>query len=157
MESDDGNLTPRVLSRLWTLAKAKKTPEEEGLAAFQKFMVMHKDMHEIWERLEKDPATSLDVEGENLLVHIAMDAATMRGLETNQPMGIANLYASLVKKGFEQGEAFHVLSQAMQHEFLSAASEGQEMEIPKFLDRATKYYTQAVEQKAKGGPGQPER
>jgi hypothetical protein len=152
VESDDGNLTPQVLSRLWTMAKAKKTPGEPGLASFQKFMVMHEDMHEVWERLEKDPATSLDVDGENLLVHIAMDAATMRGLETNQPMGIANLYASLVKKGFDQSEAFHVLSQAMQHEFLSAASQGQEMEIPKFLDRATKYYQQAVEGKAKGGP-----
>ena len=134
------------------MAKSKKTPDEEGLASFQKFMVMHEDMHEVWERLEKDPATSLDVEGENLLVHIAIDAATMRGLETNQPMGIANLFASLVKKGFDQSEAFHVLSQAMQHEFLAAASQGHEMEIPKFLDRATKYYQRALEEKAKGGP-----
>jgi len=151
VESDPGNLTPGVLSRLWRMAKAREIPEEEGLASFQKFMVLHEDMHEVWERLETDPETSLDVDGENLLVHIAIDAATMRGLEANQPLGIANLYSSLVQKGFDPTDAFHVLSQAMQHEFLAAAHEGQEMDIPKFLERATRYYHQAVEEKARGG------
>ena len=152
METDDRNLSPQLLRKLWAMAKAKQVPEEEALAAFQKFMVLHEDMHETWERLEKDSETSLDVGGENLLVHIAMDAATMRSLETDQPPGVANLMGFLAQKGFDQGHAFHVISQAMQHEFLTAASRGQEMDPAKYVERAKDYCRQAVEQREKG-PG----
>ena len=114
-------------------------------------MILHEDMHPHWEKLEKDPGEPLLVDGENLLVHIAMDASTMRALETNEPEGLSPLYALLIQNGLEQGVAFHVLSQAMQHEFLSAATQGQEMELPKFLARATEYAKQAIEQKGGGG------
>lgn len=151
MDQEENNLTPLVLAGLWTQAKAQKTPDDAGLAAFQKFMILHDDMHEYWEALEKDPEAPLVVEGESLLVHIAMDASTMRALESNEPTGISALYADLIQNGLDQGVAFHVLSQAMQHEFLSAASQGQEMELPKFLDRAMAYCAQAIEQKGNGG------
>lgn len=147
MSADSKNLTPQVLAELWTMAKARQSPDDEALAAFQRFMVIHEDLHEYWEGLEKDPATPLVVEGENLLVHLAMDVSTMRGLEANEPEGLAPLYASLIQGGLDQGAAFHVLSQAMQHEFLTAASQGQEMELPKFLERATAYAKEALEGK----------
>lgn len=147
MDEPENNLTPQVLAGLWTQAKAKQTPDDAGLAAFQKFMILHEDMHEQWEKLEKNPEEPLLVDGENLLVHIAMDASTMRALETNEPSGISPLYARLIESGLDQGVAFHVLSQAMQHEFLAAATIGQEMELPKFLARATEYTQQAIDQK----------
>jgi hypothetical protein len=150
MDEAENNLTSKVLAGLWTQAKAKQTPDDAGLAAFQKFMILHEEMHVHWEKLEKDPEEPLLVDGENLLVHIAMDASTMRALETNEPSGISPLYARLIQNGLEQGMAFHVLSQAMQHEFLASATEGHEMELPKFLARAAEYTKQAIERKAGG-------
>ncbi len=38
----------------------------------------------------------------------------------------------------------------MQHEFLTAASPGREMELPKFLAQATAYAQQVIEQKDGG-------
>ena len=151
MDEPENTLTPKVLAGLWTQAKAKQTPEDSGLAAFQKFMILHEDMHPHWEKLEKNPGEPLLVDGENLLVHIAMDASTMRALETNEPAGLSPLYALLIQNGLDQGVAFHVLSQAMQHEFLTAATAGREMELLKFLARATEYAKQAIEQKGGGG------
>lgn len=139
METEGQNLTPQTLVRLWTMAKAQETPDDEALAAFQKFMVMHEDMHEYWEQLAADPSTSLEVDGENLMLHIAMDAATMRALELNQPPGLKDLLQAMLTKGFDQGRAFHVLSQAMQHEFLESAEKGQEMNVQGWLRRATDY------------------
>ena len=147
---EDKNLTPRVLAELWTQAKARRTPDDAGLVAFQKFMVLHEEMHGHWEKLEKDPDTPLMVARENLLLHIAMDVSTMRALEGDEPSGISGLYATLLGNGLDQGAAFHVLSQAMQHEFLTAATGGREMELPKFLARATSYAQQAIERKGGG-------
>jgi hypothetical protein len=48
-------------------------------------MILHEDMHEIWDRLVDDPRTSLEIDGENLLLHIAMDAATEKALESKRP------------------------------------------------------------------------
>jgi hypothetical protein len=144
MESGDENLTPQLLSKLWTMAKAQKVPDDEGLEAFQKFMVMHEDMHEYWERLEKDPSTSLDVDGENLLLHIAMDAATLRGLEENEPPGLQDLLRIMLRNGIDKGRAFHVLSRAMQHEFLEAASKEQMMDLQAYVRRAGEYVRQVM-------------
>jgi hypothetical protein len=146
MPSEGENLTPELLSRLWTMAKAQQVPDDGGLEAFQRFMVLHEDMHEYWERLEKDRSTSLDVDGENLMLHIAMDAATMRGLEENQPPGLKELLQSMLEKGIEQGRAFHVLSQAMQHEFLDAASRGQEMDLQAYFQRASDYFHEVMKE-----------
>ena len=37
-------LTPALLAELWTAAKKQEAPGDEGLAAFQKFMILHEDM-----------------------------------------------------------------------------------------------------------------
>ncbi len=139
-------LTPALLAELWRDVKAEKPAEDESLAAFQKFMLLHEDMHAIWDKLLEDPATSLEVEGENLLLHIAMDAASEKSLMKNEPMGIQSVFAALVAGGFDEGRAFHVVQQAMMHEFLTAASQSQEMSMEGFLTRARNYGKQAIEQ-----------
>jgi hypothetical protein len=144
MASDGESPTPELLARLWTMAKAQQMPDDEGLEAFQRFMVLHEDMHEYWERLEKDRTASLEVDGENLLLHIAMDAATMRGLEKDQPPGLKELLQMMLRNGIEQGRAFHVLSRAMEHEFLDAASKGQEMDLGAYFRRARDYIQEVM-------------
>ena len=143
---DEKTLSPTLLAELWTMAKRREAPPDEGLAAFQKFMILHEDMHAVWDKLLEDPATPLEVEGDNLMLHIAMDAATEKALERNEREGLPGVFALLVGGGFDQSRAFHVLSQAMEHEFLTAASQGQEMTLDAFMVRAKEYARQALEQ-----------
>jgi hypothetical protein len=139
-------LTPAILADLWKAYREGRAVEGADLAGFQKFMVLHEDFHGTWDRLAADPSTSLEVDGENVLVHIAMDTATERALEENQPPGLQALYGALVQKGLDEGQAFHVLSQAMQHEFLESASAGREMDLGGYFRRAADYCRQAMEQ-----------
>jgi hypothetical protein len=147
--SSDGEekaLTPALLADLWKSARKREAPADEELASFQKFMVLHEDMHEVWDRLVDDPTISLEVDGENLLLHIAMDAATEKALEANDPAGLPGVFALLVQGGFDQSRAFHVIAQAMEHEFLTAAAQEQEMTSAGFMSRAKEYARQALEQ-----------
>ncbi len=139
-------LTPEIMAGLWRSYRADEAPADPELAAMQKFMVLHGDMHEIWDRLLADPKTPLEIEGENLLIHIAIDSAVERALAENQPPGLQALFSALVQKGFPEGDAFHVLSQAMQHEFLTGAGAGREMDLGDFFRRAADYCRQAMEQ-----------
>jgi hypothetical protein len=143
-------LTPGVLAEIWKRTRADQRLEDPDLARMQKFMVLHEDLHELWDRLAADPSTSLEVEGENMMVHIAMDAATEGSLEAGTPEGIRGLFQALTTAGFDEGRAFHVLAQAMAHEFLIAAEKGEEMSLDLFLNRATDYTGQAIRQ----GPGE---
>lgn len=150
--SDENSVTPALFAELWKSARQRQAPDDESLAAFQKFMILHEDMHAIWDRLVEDPSTSLEVDGQNLMLHITMDAATEKALETGRPEGLREVFAGLVQGGFDQSRAFHVVSQAMEHEFLTAASQDQEMTMDGFLARAKEYARQATEQfKGPGG------
>ncbi|HVR87733.1 MAG TPA: hypothetical protein VMU54_25625, partial [Planctomycetota bacterium] len=72
---EEQQLTPALLAGLWKDLKEERPSEDEALAAFQKFMLLHEDMHGLWDRLVDDPSTPVEVNGENVLLHIAMDAA----------------------------------------------------------------------------------
>ena len=148
MTSDEEEyaLTPALLAGLWKDLKNDRASEDEALASFQKFMLLHEDMHPIWDQLVDDPATSLDRDGENLLLHIAMDVACEKSLQKNEPAGIQAVFAALVQGGFETAHAFHVVQQAMMHEFMTAASQNQEMSPEGFLGRAREYGKLAIEQ-----------
>ena len=136
-------LTRDVFVSLWQATKANETPEDDGLARMQKFMQMHDDMHAHFDRIAADPDAPLDVEGENLLLHIAMDAATEQSLEADDPSGVRLLMQNMLHAQFPVSRAFHVLSQAMTHEFVTASSEGNEMDKQRFLARAAAYAEQA--------------
>ncbi len=137
-------LTPALLAELWRASGAGTAPDEPFLAAVQKFMRLHEDLHEHWDRLAADPATPVVVGDRNLLVHVAMDASTETALAENQPAGITEAYAHLTAAGMDEGEAFHVISQAMETEYLVAASKGREMELEAFLARARDYVVAAL-------------
>jgi hypothetical protein len=141
-------LTPAVFAEIWTATRAERRVENPDLARFQKFMVLHEDLHPLWDRLLEDPATSLEIEGENMMLHVAMDAATEAALEAGQPEGLRGLFQALTQAGFDEGRAFHVLSQAMMHEFVIQAEQGKEMSLDLFLNRATDYTGQAIRQGA---------
>ena len=136
-------LTRELFISLWQAAKAGQAPADPELARMQKFMLMHDDMHSHFERFAADPASSMEVEGENLMLHIAMDAATEKSLELDQPSGARQLMQGMLDAGMEPGRAFHVMSQAMMHAFLIAADEGREMDEHEYLDRARAYAQQA--------------
>ncbi len=140
-------LTPQILADLWKAQRAQQTPTDPDLAAMQKFMILHNDMHEYWDRLLTDVDAPLEVDGENLMLHIAIDAAVERALGENQPPGLQDLFSTLVQNGFEEDDAFHVIAQAMQHEFLISAEEGKEMDLGGFLRRTTDYCRQAMERR----------
>jgi hypothetical protein len=149
-------LTPAVFAEIWTATKAERAVENPDLARFQKFMVLHEDLHGLWDQLVEDPSTSLEIEGENMMLHVAMDAATEAALESGTPAGLRGLFQALTQAGFDEGRAFHVLSQAMMHEFIVAAEKGEEMSLDLYLNRATDYTGQAMRQgSAEGAPPEP--
>ena len=154
-EGAEQSLTPALMAELWRDVKAEKVSEEEALAAFQKFMLLHEDMHPVWDKLLVDLTTSVEVDGENLILHIAMDATSEKALMKNEPMGIQAVFAALVAGGFDEGRAFHVVQQAMMHEFLTAASQNQEMSMEGFLTRAREYGREAIRQEASGSDETP--
>ncbi len=137
-------LTPAVFAEIWTATKADRAVDNPDLARFQKFMVMHEDLHALWDQLVEDPSTSLEVEGENMMLHVAMDAATEASLEAGKPEGLRGLFQALTQAGLDEGRAFHVLSQAMMHEFVIQAEQGKELSLDLFLNRATDYTGQAI-------------
>lgn len=137
-------LTRELFVSLWTMARAGQAPDDAELARMQKFMLMHDDMHPHFERFAADPSSPMEVEGENLMLHIAMDAATEKSLEFDEPAGSRDLMQGLLDAGMEPGRAFHVLSQAMMHAFLIAAGEEREMAGQEYLDRAKAYAHQAL-------------
>jgi hypothetical protein len=142
-------LNAALLAEIWRNTRAEKRLDDPDLARFQKFMILHEDMHATWDALAADPSTSLLVEGENLMLHVAMDAATETALETDQPPGLRQAFQMLTARGFDPGRAFHVLSQAMMHEFIVQAEQGKELDPKQFLTRVFDYAKQAMEQ----GPG----
>jgi hypothetical protein len=140
-------LTPAIFADIWKRTRADERVEDPDLARMQKFMLLHEDLHELWDKLVQDPSTPLVVEDENMMLHIAMDAATEGALEAGQPEGIRGLFQALTTAGFDEGQAFHVLAQAMAHEFLTAAEKGEEMRLDLYLNRATDYTGQAIRQR----------
>jgi hypothetical protein len=126
--------------------KESRVPDDPDLAGLQKFMVLHGDLHDVWERLLEDPEASLLVEGEDVAVHLAMDLSTERALEQDRPEGLRRIYSSMVATGLDAGQAFHVLSQAMMHEFVSAAEAGQTMDLAAFMRRAALYAGEAMKE-----------
>ncbi len=143
------DLTPELFAELWRSARAGQAHADPDLAAFQKFMVMHEDLHELLDRFAADPSTPLEAHGENVMMHIAMDAATERSLGSNRPPGIVDVFGLLVQGGFDQGDAFHVLAQAMQHEAAAVSESGKDFDPAAYLARATAYAQQAI--KSRGG------
>jgi len=137
-------ITRDVFVSLWMQAKAGQSPADADLARMQKFMLMHDDMHEHLDRFAANPSCPMEVDGENLMLHIAMDAATEKTLETDEPAGIRDLMQSLLSAGIEPGRAFHVLSQAMLHAFIIAAGEEREMAVEEYLQRAADYSRQVI-------------
>jgi hypothetical protein len=134
-----------TLVQLWTDAKAGRTPADPDLARAQKYMMMHDDMHEHFEAAERDPAAPLTVDGESLLVHVLMDAATEKALELDEPAGVRTLMQSLLTAGMDPGRAFHVLSQAMQHEMTVQLTAGRdELDPAAWLRRCIEYAQQAM-------------
>jgi hypothetical protein len=141
-------LTREIFVDIWNAAKAGQQNPDEGLARIQKFMMMHQDLHAHLDRIAAHPNEPVEVEGENLMLHIAMDAATEQMLEADDPVGVRQLMQNLIDQKLEPGRAFHVLSQAMTHEFLTAARAGKEMDKQRFLTRATSYAEQAAKMEA---------
>jgi hypothetical protein len=139
-------LNREIFVGLWTAARSGKTSDVADEAILQKYMLMHEDMHAHFDRIEQDPSASMEVGGENLMLHIAMDAATEKSLEQDEPSGVRMLMQQMLSSGFDPGVAFHVISQAMMHETIIAGEAGQEFEPRKFLHRAASYAEQAQNQ-----------
>jgi hypothetical protein len=136
-------LTRDLFIELWQMTKAQREATDADLARMQKFMAMHEDMHPHFELFEANPQMPLEVEGENLGLHIAMDAATEKALETDEPAGVRALMQALLDTQMDPGQAFHVISQAMQHAFLQCANAGREMDEMVFMAMARQYALQA--------------
>ncbi len=142
-------MTPQIFASLWTSAKKQETPDDPELARIQKYMVMHEDMHEAFERFVADPSQPPIRGGENLMLHIIMDSTIEKALEWDQPPGIRKMLQGMLDVAVEPTVAFHVLSSAMQHEFLAAAAKGREMDQSDFMIRANEYAQQAFADKQK--------
>ena len=142
-------MTPQTFASLWTSAKQGKTPDDPELARVQKYMLMHDDMHELFDAFERDPSTPPVRDGENLMLHIVMDSATEKALEWDQPPGIRKMLQGMLDGALDPAVAFHVLSNAMQHEYLDAAAKDREMDQSDFMIRASQYAQQAFAAKQK--------
>ena len=140
-------MTPQIFASLWTQAKRQETPDDAELARIQKYMVMHDDMHAHFERFAQDPSQPPIRDGENLMLHIIMDATIEKALEWDQPPGIRKMLQGMLDGAIDPAVAFHALSNAMQHEFLAAAAKGNEMDQSDFMIRASQYAKQAFAEK----------
>lgn len=138
------HFTPELFAQLWQLARQAQQVSDPDLARIQKFMLLHDDMHEHLDRIAADPQTPVHVDGENIMLHLLMDAATENSLEQGQPEGIREVMQGLLDTGMDPGVAFHVLSQAMQHSFVLAAEQQQDMNPADYLARARDYAAQAT-------------
>ena len=68
-------LNAAVVADLWKKAKDNRTPKEPYLQSVLRFMFLHENFHEMWEKLAADSTITLVVDGENVVLHVAMDAA----------------------------------------------------------------------------------
>jgi len=128
-----------IVADLWKHAKEKKTPKEPFLQSVLRFMILHENFHPMWEKLVADPTIPLVVDGENVVLHVAMDAAAENAITTDRPEGIRDLFESLEARGLEKGRAFHVISRAMMDEYLVAAEAGEPMDLVRYYARAKDY------------------
>jgi hypothetical protein len=132
-------LNAAVVADLWKKAKDNKTPKEPYLQSVLRFMLLHENFHEFWERLAADPTIPLVVDGENVVLHVAMDAAAENAIQTDRPEGIKELFDGLQGRGIETGRAFHVISKAMTDEYLIAGEAGEPMDLVRLYARAKDY------------------
>jgi hypothetical protein len=136
-------VTPQTFASLWTQAKRQEAPDDPELARIQKYMVMHDDMHALFDDFERDPSQPPVRDGENLMLHILMDATTEKALEWDQPPGIRKMLQEMLDGAIDPAVAFHALSRAMQDEYLDAAAKGDDMNQSDFMIRASQYAKQA--------------
>jgi hypothetical protein len=139
-------LNSDVLRNLWIMAKAGQKHEDPEYQRIQKYMVLHGDMHEIWDRLEADPSTSLVIDNHDVMLHIGMDAAAEKSIEQDEPKGMQQLFVVMRNAGIEETVAFHVISRSLYMEFLQAATLGKEVEMDKLYARAAELTREAVTQ-----------
>jgi hypothetical protein len=132
-------LNAAVVADLWKKAKENKTPKEPYLQAVLRFMLLHENFHAMWEKLAADPTLPLVIDGENVVLHVAMDAAAENAIQTDRPEGIRELFDDLQAGGMEKERAFHVISKAMADEYLLANEAGEPLDQVRFYLRAKDY------------------
>lgn len=137
-------LNAAVVADLWRHAKANQTPKGPFLQSVLRFMLLHENFHPMWEKLAADPTIPLVVDGENIVLHVAMDAAAENAIQTDRPEGIRELFEDLQAGGVERGRAFHVVSKAMADEYLLAGESGEPMDLVKVYARAKEYGARAL-------------
>ena len=140
-----GSITIELLIDLWKNTKAERVANDPDLKRFQKFMVLHEDMHPAFEQLEADPNALPVADRDRLLLHLSMDVGTESALQQGQPEGIRNVMESLLRAGFDDGEAFHILSFSMAERFVAAAERGQEFDPSDWLAHAGQKAAQAIQ------------
>ena len=132
-------LNAAIVGDLWKKAKESKSPKDPFLQSVLRFMLLHENFHGMWEKLAADPTIPLVVDGENVVLHVAMDAAAENAIQTDRPEGIRELFDDLESRGVEKGRAFHVISKAMLDEYLVAGEGGEPMDLVRFYVRAKDY------------------
>lgn len=137
-------LNAAVVGDLWKKAKENKTPKEPYLQSVLRFMLLHENFHEMWEKLAADPTIPLVVDGENVVLHVAMDAAAENAIQADRPEGIRDLFEDLQTRGVEKGRAFHVISKAMTDEYLVAGEAGEPLDLVRLYARAKDYAARAA-------------
>src|SRR5688572_22032303 len=111
-------LNAAIAADLWKHAKTHKTPKDPFLQSVLRFMLLHENFHPLWEKLVADPTIPLVIDGENVVLHVAMDAAAENAILTDRPEGLRELFENLEASGVEKGRAFHAISSAMRDEYL---------------------------------------
>src|SRR5688572_11726909 len=125
-------LNAAIAADLWKKAKEDKSPKDPFLQSVLRFMLLHENFHPMWEKLAADPTIPLVVDGENVVLHVAMDAAAESAIQTDRPEGIRELFDDLQSRGVEKGRAFHLISKAMLDEYLVAGQSGEPMDLVRF-------------------------
>ena len=139
-------LNAAVVGDLWKKAKENKTPKEPYLQSVLRFMFLHENFHAMWEKLATDPTIPLVVDGENVVLHVAMDAAAENAIQTDRPEGIRDVFEDLQSRGMEKGRAFHVISAAMRDEYLLAGEAGEPMDQVRIYARAKDYAARSLKE-----------
>lgn len=137
-------LNAAVVADLWKKSKVNKTPKDPFLQSVLRFMLLHENFHPMWEKIAADPTIPLVVDGDNVVLHVAMDAAAENAIQTDRPEGIRELFEELQARGMEKERAFHVISRAMNDEYLLAGEAGEPLDLVRFYARAKDYSVRAL-------------
>lgn len=97
---------------IWQKAKLGETIEGEAVA-IAAAMREHPEYTDIWDHLDKLPDEQIMRDGVNPILHVQMHAVVENQLDQNNPAGVSQILAELLRKKRSRHEAIHMIAMVL--------------------------------------------